>query len=406
MAGVRATAAGLVVDIPIFQVGGAGAAPPPGGSPEHEAVLRRWRTVAPTIVVDREGSIPPSGPPTVVQVSTVPTYTTPGAAILVTAWVTDAAGGPVIGQKVEVSASPANVGTITDNRDGSYEVPIQLPAGTDGPITLAVKVGTASGGIVLPTLAEAGSAPRQQTARPAPGGGPAVPRAAKGPSAVPGGDRPRLRLAAFLSDSLAGYSAEGDGGDLLSEAEYTSPGIGFVGVGLDGQYWILDQDWGAVGADLRLGTTMQFLQAGDNKFLDFGRNIVVGARYRRAFGIFSVQGGLGFHHSSVPVFLYEDDARTEATLEELPLSGLRVAAHGTLDLDQVNLDLELAETFVPFPIDTRIGLQAEYYITDAMGLHAGLGYDGRSFKVDAGDGDADIEDSAFTITLGAAYRLF
>lgn len=405
VAGVRATAAGLVVDVPIFQVTGAGAAPPPGGSPEHEAALRRWRTVAPTLVIDREGSIPPSGPPTVVQVSTVPTYTTPGAAILVTAWVSDAAGGPAIGQRLDVSASPASVGTITDNRDGSYEVPIQLPAGTDGPITLTVRVGAASGGIVLPTLAEAGSAPRQQTARPAPGGAPG-PRAAQAPSAAAGGDRPRLRLAAFLSDSLASYSAEGDGGALLTEAAYTSPGIGFLGVGLDGQYWVLEQDWGALGADLRLGTTAQFIQAGDNKFLDMGRNVLVGARYRRAFGIFSVQGGLGFHHSSVPVFSYEDDARTEATLEELPLSGVRVAAHGTLDLDRVNLDLELAETFVPFPIDTRVGLQAEYYLADTIGLHAGLGYDGRSFEVDAGDGDAEIEDGAFTITLGAAYRMF
>ena len=108
MSGLRAEAAGFVGEAPVFQRVAVLAAPPPGGSPEYDAVLARWRQAAPTLTIERQGAAPAAGPPAAIQLTTVPPYTTPGAAILVQVRVTDGAGTGVRGLKPDRKSTRLN----------------------------------------------------------------------------------------------------------------------------------------------------------------------------------------------------------------------------------------------------------------------------------------------------------
>ncbi|MFH1463226.1 MAG: hypothetical protein ABIO70_02460, partial [Pseudomonadota bacterium] len=158
---LRAEAAGLIAEAPLFQVAQGQLAPSvqPAGDPEGLTALSLWRSAVTTLAVAREGAAPAAGPPAMVTVATVPPFTTPGAAILVSVQVADAMGTPLPGVKLEVHASLGTVGALTDNKDGSYNLPVQLPPGVDGPLTVTVKAGDVTRPLLLPTLAQAGAQP-------------------------------------------------------------------------------------------------------------------------------------------------------------------------------------------------------------------------------------------------------
>ncbi|MFT5585465.1 MAG: hypothetical protein ACI9VR_003057, partial [Cognaticolwellia sp.] len=135
---------GLQTELVLWQ--GAGA---PNVAPSGDALSRdlsqRLQGAVPVLILPRiEGSV---GKPSALLVSTNPSYTTPGAAVLVSIRVQDAQGLPVAGGVPQVKASIGTVGPLTDNGDGSYLVPVQLPAGQDGPLTIQVKMGGAVGSV-------------------------------------------------------------------------------------------------------------------------------------------------------------------------------------------------------------------------------------------------------------------
>lgn len=417
IASVRVEGAGLVTEVPLFQTkDGPGVVLPTGGGALDEALVAKWQSAAAELTVLRDGVAPPSGPPAAVTVTTIPPYTTPGAAILLNVRVTDAAGVGVGGKKLAISAAPATVGAITDNRDGSYNVPLQLPAGTDGPLTVTVGADSATSTTTLPTLAQVGAAsgggggpaPRQ----PVSGGG-GGPVKAKAPQAAPTpGEWEKLRLGVGLLNARGSYSMESDAGaQLLGSAGFATPGAGFWGLGAELVWLPLQQSWGGLGIDARARGQLEWFNVGETPYVNVQRDAILGARYRRGIGgLFSIEGSLAAHYTTGVLFRYSDAARSEAELLNFPLFGARLGALLSLESDRVYATLEAAETLAPFPVDTHAEATVDWRLGNTeTTLRFGGAWDYRTMKYAAeGGGEtgtASVEQSQFTIKVGAG-RIF
>lgn len=402
---LRAEAGGLVAEAPIFQVvSGMAPAVPVGGPPDVDALLPRLQAAVPETVAVRAGTAPLAGPPALVQLSTVPPYTTPGAAILVTVRVADSAGKGVAAQKLAVTAAPATVGTITDNRDGTYTFPVQLPAGVDGPLTLTVGAGPAAGGVTLPTLATAASMAPQAAAR-APSGPTgstaSVPRAA--PAA---GEMARGRAAVLLTDAHGGFVQESNGGQrVLGKVDYQTPVTGFFGLHGEALYWVGQGGWGAMGAEARAGAQAELFSVLDEGAFSPALTAMVNARYRKSFGVGGIGGSLGGHYLSGMLFQYTDDSFAKVGLLTFPRIGARAGVQGYVETDRVYVELEAAETFVPFPVDTHVRGLFEYDLS-GLGVRVGVAWDRRSMAFEADDGatTASIVQSQVIGSAGVGFE--
>lgn len=415
LASVRLEGAGLITEIPLFQVkDGAGVVVPPSGNPADEQLVARWQGAAAELRLVREGVVPPSGPPAVVTISTIPPYTTPGAAILVNVRVADAAGVGVGGKKLTVTAAPATVGQVTDNRDGTYAFPIQLPAGTDGPVGITIGVDSATGSLALPTLATVAAQPQAASAGPAraTGGGTPTTGGAGRPARVAApadAEWSKLRIGATLLNARGSYTQSSDAGaQLLGAADYATPGAGFFGLGVDALYMPLQASWGGLGVDFRGRGQLEWFSVGDAPYINVQRDVLLGARYRRGFGaLFSVEGSLAFHYTTGVLFRYADAARTQAELLNFPLFGGRLGVLATLESDRIWATVEFAETFAPFPIDTHAEANVDVRLgSGGTAIRAGGAWDYRHMAYAAGEtgdsGEATVQQQQFTVKLGAA----
>lgn len=435
---LRADAAGLYGEAVIFQSGPGALAPnpTPTGSPDGIAALTGWQMAAPALLVAQEGSSPTAkaGPPAVVTLTTVPPYTTPGAAILVVARVTDAAGIAVTKQKLVATASPGTAGAVTDNGDGSYSFPVQLPAGVDGPLTLTVKASSAQGSIVLPTLMGMNAAMMSQPATGGGnpgvlgsmsgggggGGGGGTARAPKTRQPKTGGglnDNAWARLSASLGTVPHKYKlcqidenkdcvtdeSEGFDDDIVpDEAAFSS----VFGPALDVRalVWPGDRSFGLTA---RARGYIDPVEVGGEKYTHFTWTLHAGARYRNAFsdtGKWYVNGEI--HRLNGLVFLYEDEAATSAVLVSKGLWAARVGGGVIFDLDKLYVDLSLTESFAPFPVDTALGAELAYDLDSGMFIRAGFDFDFRpmTFSVDDADRVRVVDqERAITVGVGKAF---
>lgn len=426
---LRADAAGLYAETVIFQSGPTTPAPNqvPTGSPDGVAALTSWQMSAPALLVSQEGSSPTAkaGPPAVVTISTVPPYTTPGAAILAVVRVTDAAGIPATKQKIAATATPGTAGAVTDNGDGSYSFPVQLPAGVDGPLTLTVKAGTATGSVVLPTLmgmntammanggnqnqnaavlgslksgggsgGGGGSTPRQPRAR---SGGPGSESWARLSASV--GTVPHKYRLCQLNEDKDCLSDEDDfANDIVPDEASFSSAFGPV-LELRALLWPGDK---AFGLTARARGYLDLVEVGGEKYSNFTWMVHAGARYRKAFsdtGTWYVSGEA--HRFNGLVFLYEDDAATSAVLVNKGLWAARLGGGVIFDLDHLYADLSLHESFAPFPVDTALGAELAYDLDSGLFIRGGFDFDLRpmTFSVDE-DARVRVVDQERAITLG------
>ncbi|MCP4915595.1 MAG: hypothetical protein GY913_01605 [Proteobacteria bacterium] len=366
-AGVVADANGVMGATILFQH-------PTDGSPVgveaagSEADLTRaafWRAARPTIQINRIGA--DVGPPAFVNIQTTPNYTTPGAAILVTLRVTDSASKAVLDAKPQVTASIGKVGAITNNGDGSFNVPVQLPAGQDGPITLSVQAGPATGSVVLPTLASLGGAP-PATADSGNGSGgddfwsQTGDASKKATKAVFGNEKAR-NSRAHLYLSVGGYKyieqrkQSGDLPRIPSELVLTRgptnpvPGGGFSIMG--------HPKGGMVGYDVRLRFSGYTSMVESELFWDgLPRGMgAARAQFELAEGL-NAYATAGVSVFDVPIYRYTEDLMGIDRLNKA-VPGLRLGGGATFTRRYFHMQFELAESFGPLPKMTETGLLIE-----------------------------------------------
>lgn len=422
---LRADGAGLWTQTLVFQQGpGAMApAPVPSGSPDYIAALLAWQSAAPGMVVAREGTTPvaKAGPPAVVTLSTVPPYTTPGAAILVVARVADSAGLPSVKQKLTITSTLGTVGAVTDNKDGSYAFPLQLPAGQDGPLTVNVGAGSAQGSVVLPTLATLNATPAQQPAastgnQSASGGpiglrDPGSPRKPKPPRQPRGPSLSEQRW--FRADLAIGtvarkYTLEvpdpPEDSDVPEDADFdTNAVFGAPALDVGIQAWPGD---GAIGADLDFRGYIDRVEVGGDKYHQTGSSFHVDGRYRGEIGsAMHWYGSAGLHHFNGLVFRYADAAKTEAELLSKGLWGARLGGGLQFEKNPIFVDLQLTETFAPWPVDTFVGLDLAYDLDNQISVRLSYGADIRSMTFSVGDDEikVKIKDQERPLMLGVGY---
>lgn len=418
LAGVRVEGAGLVTELPLYQTrDGAGPTLPPGGDEATEAARARWQAAAPDVTVVKEGVVPPAGPPALVAVSSVPPYTTPGAAILATVRVADEAGKGVAGQKLQIAAAPATVGPIKDNRDGTYTFTMQLPAGQDGPIAVSVKASGVDGTMALPTLSSLGNAPPPvAVATPSTAGatsGPARTPAtttAKRPAAT--GEYAKVRTGVVLVNARGTYEMTSDAGaQLVGGASFPTPAAGFWG--LTGDLTVLTAaGTGKIGFEADAHGQLEWFEVLGESYVNLQRDVAASVVYRNMFGgPVGVQGGLGAHYTTGVVFRYADASLSQAELLNKPLIGGRLSAGGVLELGRVFAQLGAAETFAPFPIDTHAEALVDVALQDGSGLvvRGGATWDLRTMKFAATEGDggeAKVTQQQFGIVAGIGFAGF
>lgn len=405
---LRAEGAGLWAEAPIVQATGAAAMIPVGGPPDVEALLERWRNAAPETVAIRTGTAPLSGPPASVTVSTVPPYTTPGANILVTVRVADSSGKGVPGQKLAISAAPASVGTVTDNHDGSYTFVAQLPAGTDGPLAISAGAESAMGQLNLPTLANAASVsspgPSSSGNNATSGSGTS---AQKGRTKLEATEFKKIHIGILYSNAHGSYTMTGNGaGGLIGAADYKAPAAGFSGLSADMVFWPIHTGIGDFGLDGRVDSRLELYNVMGSPGVGIARDAIAGMRYRRGLGALSLQGGLAFHYTNGNVFTYTPSF-SGAQAAGLPLYGARVAALAMLETGKVYTGIEVAETFAPFPVVTRLGGIFQFAVSDSVGIRIGAAWDYRSmtFATETGGGTARVVQSQSVFDAGVGWML-
>ncbi len=423
---LRADGAGLWTQTLVFQQG-PGAIPPapvPTGSPEYVSALMAWQGAAPALVVSKEGTVPvaKAGPPAVVTMSTVPPYTTPGAAILVVVRVSDAAGLASLKQKLTVTPSLGKAGAITDNGDGSYTFPLQLPAGQDGPVTINVGAGAAQGSVVLPTLATMSAAPAQPAAsggtqtsgepvRLRDPGSPRQPRPPKANRQSGGLDGRWARFDLSIGTVARKYDLEvpepTDTMDVPDEAKFeTNALFGAPGLDVGALMWPGNQ---AIGVDLDFRGYTDRVEVGGDKYSQLGWSFHASARYRGEIPVAGLHwyGMGGVHRFNGLIFRYADDARTEAELLTKGLWGARLGGGVTFERDPIYLDLQLAETFAPWPVDTFLGFEFGYDLANQVSVRASYGVDLRSMTFAVGEDETAVEvkikDQERPIMVGVGY---
>lgn len=411
---LRAEAAGLVAEAPLFQVASGQVAPAaqPAGDPEGLTALSLWRSAVTTLAVAREGAAPLAGPPAMVTVATVPPFTTPGAAILVSVQVADAMGVPLPGVKLQVLSSLGTVGALTDNKDGSYNLPVQLPPGQDGPLTLTVTAGEVSRPLLLPTLVQAGAQPvavaQGQGSGPTTGPAPAAGRAPTQPRQV--SEVPIARLYGGLSLLGHDYTMEGSGeGTTPAEASYVNGNLFKGKVG--GAPSLL------AGGIVRLGKAPVMLEAEGSAWLETvavagdeydntGLQARIGARYYAPIGTSPVYWYAmgGYLRTPALAFIYGDETRTSVDLQNHTLNGVRLGGGlgveagrfwGEFDASLTWGLYALPQVYAPrlmLGVDVKPGLMV--FLTYA--------YEARNVRVKLGGGDGilHVRDTYQPIVLG------
>ena len=415
---LRAEAAGLVAETPVFQVAQGQLAPPvqPGGDTGQLQALALWRSAVSTLTVGKEGAAPSAGPPAMVQVVTVPPFTTPGAAILVTVRVSDATGIPLPGLSLDLNSSLGKVGALTDNGDGSYNVPVQLPPGQDGPLTLTAKAGDITSPLLLPTLAQAGAQPVVAAGGQVgiDGTGARVPRTPAAPGQMGGPAVARL----YGGLSLLGhdYRMEGTGeGTTPAEAAYINGNL------LKGQFGgapsVLGGGWVKLGQlpvmlELEASAWLETIEVAGDEYSNTGFQARFGARYYSPLGSSPAYwyALAGINHTKALAFSYGDLTRTSVELGNHNLTGLRLGGGIGAEAGRFFVEADVSGTWglhaLPQVLAPR--LQAGFEVKPNMLIFLAYAYEARNIRIELpGDGgQLNVMDKYQPLVLGisGAFR--
>ncbi len=315
-----------------------------GGSAADRARVARWQQTLVSLKIGRVGA--DVGPPAALTLSSVPSYTTPGAAVLVTVKVVDAQGKAVVDQAPAIQASIGSVGGVQNNGDGSYNVPVQLPAGTDGPLTVTATVAGATGSTELPTLAGMSLEAADDGGRdPKPGKDPKEPKEA---GAFVG--HARVMLGGMHTTYTSVRDNTDGNGRVPSDVSFSKRPIPGGVLQIDGH----GGPKGMIGFDVGLYAGTYTLKVESLEFRDTFVPAHAALTVGTVKGPAYFFGGLGVGSVDTPVFRYNEDL-TDVGIFDRRLTGVRLSAGAQIDQESFAFRINLAETFAPAPVLTELG---------------------------------------------------
>jgi hypothetical protein len=152
----------------------------------------------------------------------------------------------------------------------------------------------------------------------------------------------------------------GEAAEYAPEASFAlSPIFGGVGIDPNVELWLGAER--TFGVDARLFLRGYRLAVGSESFTAAPIDLQVNARLKlwNPGGDWSAYAGVGFHRSAAQLFAYTDDTMQKADVVNKALLGGRISGGIRGEWDRLLLQAELAETFAPFPVITRIDALAD-----------------------------------------------
>jgi hypothetical protein len=334
----------------------------PSGDADVRAFQSTWRSAVASVQLQRiDGKV---GLPARMAVSSTPEFTTPGAAVLVSVRIQDAAGMPVAGRKLKVTTSAGSVGAVSDNGDGSYLIPVQLAAGKDGPMDISVTTGGLSEKVWVPSLESLGGV-----------------AAVNADGTVK--DKPQDVASASTGGASAGRGEASEGASLMMvrvtgvdmayDVEVRSPGGASapvrtntgralpLGVAATSVQLELFPTRGRLGGavDTRLGGWRMGWTNGveDETTVAWVYPTAFEARFRQPLGDspLRLHLGAGAEVTNAVMFQYVNDLHAAVEPVSASVWGARLSLGMELDTRLVDLRLQAAEAFGPLPIASHVG---------------------------------------------------
>ena len=367
----------------------------PSGDAQVRQATATWQAAVPSVqLLHIEGKV---GLPAVMAVSSTPEFTTPGAAVLVSVKLLDSAGMPVAGRKLKVTTSTGSVGSVSDNGDGSYLVPIQLAAGKDGPLDITVTTGGLSEKIWVPTMESLGgvaavNADGTVKDKPAEAVASNTGEGSKGRAPRGGGSTEAglMKLRVTGVDMAYDVSIRSPGGNAAPLRTSTGRGLplGVAATGLQAELFPTRGKLG-LAVDSRLGAWRMGWSNGveDETTVAWVYPTAFEGRFRQPLGDspLKLHAGVGAEVTNAVMFQYVDTLHASVEPVSAAVWGGRVALGMELDTRLVDLRVDAAEAFGPLPIASHVGAALDLDVLPGPVFLSLTGdADWQHFTVDAG----------------------
>ncbi|RME29440.1 MAG: hypothetical protein D6798_00025, partial [Deltaproteobacteria bacterium] len=288
--------------------------------------------------------------------------------------------------------------------------PLSAPVGSGPDRVRQARAILAGGGTAPPTLFPASVT----VARAAAGDSQAITRVDEAPVRLQD-DEPWLRLSVAggtVPHAWSQSAVEGDHGipgritsrqgDLFAGDPLGAPGIDVrARVHPDGL---------PVGADLRVQARGETYHVIGTSFSRLDLQLAAGIRAPFPLGSratpFALAQVAAFR---VPLFSYdyfrEDDPTKAAGADMIAatVAGARLGGGVDVDLGDTLVNVELSETFAPWPVDTRLGLAVDHAVIDTLALRAAIELSVRSMEFDLGIDRARVFDQQHQLMVGLVY---
>lgn len=246
--------------------------------------------------------------------------------------------------------------------------PVAAPVVTPGAAAPAAAAPVAA----APAAAAPGTAPVANTKQP---------KAPKEPS-----EAPYIRTRAGLLNGPFNYTAtlEGETVNFAQEASFQlTPWFGALGFDAQAEGWlpVLDDRPGLF-VDVRMRAYN--VEVRDTQYSNSPVDLHIAGRFKFwSWDVLSAYGGLGYMKSSEALFTYTNEFKSQGALVNYPLSGARLAAGFRVESGGWLGQVEVSETFAPFPIVTTVDVTGDIPIPDSVvGVSLGWGLDARSMTYD------------------------
>lgn len=185
-------------------------------------------------------------------------------------------------------------------------------------------------------------------------------------------------------------------GDLLAGQP-----LGGLGGDIRALIWVKD-----LGLDLRFRGAQETVEPGGTEIQQFRWQAVVGGRARyRVTETFAVYGGLAGQRLDLSLYPWATSSQEEVERYVMNIFGGRVAVGFDTDLGPVFLEGELAETLVPYPVNTAGSLLVGVDTGPAVAVHLGLAIELRTYELDAWGDRLQIQEQEQALLLGATALL-